>query len=144
SAANADIRDLLRGAHSATWEPVADSAINLGNSEGSIWLRTRILPGDGDSKRVLNLDNPLVDHIDVYMVEGDRVIRHYQTGAARSFNRRPLPTRAPVFPIPKARSENGVDVYVRLESSLPIWISPAVQHRATFEAATFSRGALDA
>lgn len=90
------------------------------------WLRLSVkLPSrDVQQPLYLELANPLVDRLDVYLVMGN-IIKQYAGGDAVKTALRPIATPTLYFPLPKSRDER-LDIYIKYQDEAASLIPLAI------------------
>lgn len=118
----------------ATWQPNSGGVFNRGFSDSVWWLKVQLdNPGILRSERLLEIAHPILDRVDVYLVQNKALLRSYQTGDSRPFHDRPLVSRFFVFPI-QLPSQDSLTVYIRIQTSsslqvpLTLWEEDAFFH----------------
>lgn len=144
-----DLNSKLAQATQSSWEPLGDGA-NKGYIEDAYWYRLKLdNPFDTSLFRYLELAYPLIDYVDVFVVQDNksvhdsepaiehRVTAHYSTGDNRPFNSRPVQSRTFVFPL-TLEPNASYSIYLRAQSAgahqvpLRLWASEAfIQHSNT-------------
>lgn len=98
----ADI-DSVRQLPQSAWQPVARRDASFGYSTHAYWLRLSLHnPADQPINWVLLIGNPLLDSLDAYGLDGERV---YQAGDQRPFEQRWVDHRQLVLPFTLAAGE---------------------------------------
>lgn len=98
----ADINS-VRQLPASAWQPVARRDASFGYSQYAYWLRVSLQnPSDEAINWVLLIGNPLLDRLDAYGLDGDRV---YQAGDQRPFHQRWIDNRQLVLPFSLAAGE---------------------------------------
>lgn len=121
------------------FQPCPQDAISLGISKSVFWIRFLLPPADlqnGTPKRVLQLGNPNISKIDLYIpvYEGktDAIIyREKHVGAAFSSTPRDIWDADWIFPIPRHYAE-GQYVYLQLNSISSLRLPVQVWQENTF------------
>lgn len=121
------------------FQPCPQDAISLGISKSVFWIRFLLPPADlqnGTPKRVLQLGNPNISKIDLYIpvYEGktDAIIyREKHVGAAFSSTPRDIWDADWIFPIPRRYAE-GQYVYLQLNSISSLRLPVQVWQENTF------------
>ncbi|RUO23926.1 hypothetical protein CWE09_12315 [Aliidiomarina minuta] len=120
-----------------TWERVG-SGTNKGYIEDAYWYRVDLRNAqDTPQIRYLELAYPLIDYVDVYIVERNNVgvnypqpLAHFATGDNRAFSSRPIQSRTFVFPL-NLSAQGDYRIYLRAHSAgahqipLRLWTSEA-------------------
>lgn len=100
------------------WRPLAQDSLSLGYLRHPVWLRTRLHnPGDQPLQRLLEVGNPVLDRIDLWMTPAAATApRYWQVGDKHPFDDRPLAHRNFLIPAElPARSETTL--LMRLETT---------------------------
>lgn len=106
---------------------------NLGRRAETIWLRAKfIVPETSEAHRVLAIDYPALNRIDLYMLRNGRVQSHHRMGNQLSQNEQAMPVRAHAAPLPVRPGEYELLMRVSTLSSmvLPITIRTQGEFRA--------------
>lgn len=96
----------------AQLEPLESDHPNLGSSNSTWWVRVSGWQGAPRNARIV-LDNPTLDHIDAFFLDGPRVLRNVTSGAALGLEKDLIPT----FEIP---INEGHELWFRVRSSKPV------------------------
>ena len=96
------VEDVRTSAVAASFQPAPERGVNLGFRDGAIWVRIRLVPGEGRGPWFLDVGYPLLDHVELHVpgrsqpfVAGDQV------HAAEKVH----PDRHLVFPIERGSEE---------------------------------------
>lgn len=82
------------------WHANPHPDVQVGFSTSAWWVRFSLTNQTGqDQRRVLQVDWPLLDWVDLYQLHGAEVVGIWQTGDQRPFATRPLETRDFAFPL---------------------------------------------
>lgn len=91
---------------------------NLGRRDETVWLRARlVVPGPEAARRVLEIDYPPLNRIDVYLLREGRVVSHHALGNTLHGAERPLASRTHAVPLTLAAGEHEVLLRVQTLSS---------------------------
>jgi len=74
---------------STAWLNVETPDINLGVTSNAYWFRVQV-KYIGVQARIFQIRYPLLDYVDIYLLQQNRVIKHIATGDSRPFNSREL------------------------------------------------------
>ncbi|XOZ32793.1 EAL domain-containing protein [Halomonadaceae bacterium KBTZ08] len=110
---------ILAGEVSPDWSPVAAAAANFGYSRGAYWYRMRLEnPLPSATERFLEIDYPLLDHVEFYHVRDGRIVESQRTGDDYPFHSRAMAHRTFVLPVTlKPGSVSQVFLRVRTSGS---------------------------
>ena len=101
---------------------------NLGRVADTVWMRIPVhVPGNAAASRVLEIDYPLLNRIDVWTVREGQAQGHLVMGNALRFSERPLPSRAPAARLTLPPGDSILMLRVQSASSmvLPITLRTA-------------------
>jgi len=128
----------IRQSSDAAWTSLGDEAASFGYTDAVYWFKFDIpaVPRD----RVLHLSYSLLDKVDVYFVEHDRITRQLQVGDKLPYEQRPVDHKDFVIALP---THNQQTVYLRVESTssmrvpVSIWEHPEfLASQVTYNKAT--------
>ncbi len=123
----------------------SNDSVSLGIGVKPVWLKFSIINNDlSDLSYRLAIETPWLDHIDTYLVQNGRLVRHVIGGDALPFEQRPMSYRFYAF---EHNYPVGItDVYIRVESigpmAIPIRLSTSEQAIALDLAAGYQYGVL--
>lgn len=84
----------------ARWRHVSKEALQVAYTRTTWWIRVFLTNSESlDTQRILEVRSPLIDFLDVYLMDGVRQIREYAVGDQRPISARPLMGRTFNFPI---------------------------------------------
>ncbi len=120
-----DIRQLIEHHEAQAWQNIEHNRNNFGYLDGAMWLHLQLYSPSLSTQRYLEIGYPVLDYIDLFIVDESRVILHQQLGDKYPFYQRPI--KHPNFVVPFAINKNQVlDVYIRVETSslmeVPLWV----------------------
>ena len=105
------------------WQQEQDEQLSFGLTPKAHWLRFSIDTRENTS-RVLEVDYPLLDELQVWMFSGNNLLQQYQSGDGRVFKQRAIQHENFVFDIPLG--QQSVNIYLRAQTAgsmqLPIRI----------------------
>ena len=118
------INDVLRRHGSQGWEKSAQSTPTFGFSSSAYWFYVDVVnPSPDVLHKTLQIANPLIDELDLYITVGDRVAESYRTGIRFPFEQRPVKHHDFVFPLVIEAGEEA-RLYIRVRT-LSDWVLPA-------------------
>lgn len=106
----------------ATCKKQASSHIPNGYIDQNIWTLITLEYSKkypGTAKRIVELDSPLLDYVDLYIFEQGKLIAHYKTGDKRPSSSRPILSRDFRFPV-KLKPGDTVTLLLNIRSSSAI------------------------
>lgn len=93
------------------WRRTPDPVLNPGFSTTAWWVRfTLVNSGASSRQRILEVGWPLLDLLDVHLLDQGVVVQSWSTGDQRPFAQRPLPSRTFAFPLELAPGETRLVV----------------------------------
>ena len=106
-----------------SWQSEQDEQLSFGLTPQAHWLRFS-LDASQDIPRVMEIDYPLLDKLQVWMFSDGRLLEHYQGGDTLLFKERPILHENFVFDVPLVTQK--VHIYLRAQTAgsmqLPIRI----------------------
>jgi signal transduction histidine kinase/CheY-like chemotaxis protein len=109
-------------------ERLTEKTFNKGFTSSTYWLIFSLLDKTVDKKIQnwkLETTYPLLDYLDIYIVDEDKNIEHIKLGDTYLYSQRPINHRNFIVPVPLHDNERK-DIYVRISTSssmqLPIFI----------------------
>lgn len=134
-AASQSIHDILSSP--PQWQSHSADAFNRGYNASAWWLKLDVSNTlDQDQERLLEVAYAVLDYVDFYLVDGERVVGEYHTGDKRVFSSRPKNSRMYVFPI-EWQARQNLTLYLRIQSSssvqapLTLWQADSYAEHAT-------------
>lgn len=99
------------------WQPVSSPTPNFGFSRSAYWFRVTLQnPGILPQARVFEVQAPLLDWLDTYLLDADgRVLRHWALGDKRPFELRPVAHRHFALPL-QWPPQASLQLYVRMQT----------------------------
>jgi len=124
------LSDIRSARYTNQFSPIDLEKLTAANPEGALWLRFKLAPGKHE--QLLRVFAPDLSRLSLYVLDGDTLIEHRNTGTQQPQAERPLPSSDFMLPLPQ--SDKTLDVYVRLVSDHQlrpyITLQPAVQTAA--------------
>ncbi|CUS48133.1 MAG: Response regulator containing a CheY-like receiver domain and a GGDEF domain [Idiomarinaceae bacterium HL-53] len=112
------------------WEAVPGPHPSFGYDLRTYWFKLTLT--SAQSQRLLHVQYPLLDSLDIYFMREGRVLAHYPLGDRLPFNARRIPHEDFVVEVP---DEESFDVYFRVQSESSITLPLALWEEADFHAA---------
>lgn len=100
------------------------TASNLGRRMGTVWLRIPLRVPEGETlQRVLEVDYPLLNQVDLYLLRDGRVQSHQRMGTQLRRAERALPSRAHAAPLALSPGDYELLLQVSSTSSMVLPIT---------------------
>jgi len=106
------LSDIRSARYTNQFSPIELDHLTAAEPDGAMWLRFRLAPGKHE--QLLRVFAPDLSDLDLYVLEGDKLIEALDGGADQPLAERPLPNSDFMLPLPQ--SDKPLDVYVRLVS----------------------------
>lgn len=110
---------LDEASESGDWLFTQTSSPHFGLTSSVIWLKFEVLNKSGSDLWLLELSNPLVDSVNLFVSYPDSRIDAYITGIEHPFAMRPYRHRNLVFPV-NIKQEQTVQIYLRVTSGMSL------------------------
>jgi len=94
------------------FSPIELDRLTAAEPDCALWLRFRLAPGKHE--QVLRVFAPDLSHLNLYVLDGEKLIEQLNTGTQQPQAERPLPSSDFMLPLPQ--SDKTLDVYLRLVS----------------------------
>lgn len=107
------VDDFLAHPADFNWRPGRSTTPNFGYTHSAIWLHFTLTGLDDPSDWLLEIGYPLLDDVQIVMVDRGRVVQVTHTGDLLDFAARPFNHRLFVVPLPRMRATT-LDVYLRV------------------------------
>lgn len=121
--------DDVRNLPNSAWQPVGRRDASFGYTGSAYWLRVQLHnPEAKDMDWVLIIGNPLLDYLDAYGLDGERV---YRSGDQRPFATRWIEHRQLLLPLRLAAGENR-ELILRMQTEGSANLSASLMTSATF------------
>ncbi|MFT6909451.1 MAG: hypothetical protein ACJAS1_006170, partial [Oleiphilaceae bacterium] len=107
--------DILNSEH-FEWLALPNPSANFGFSDSVFWLKFSLQnTGQRLQELYLHIDYALLDKINVYQVNGNKLLSAFDSGDHLPFQNRPVPFPTFLFPI-NIESGSTSNVYIRIET----------------------------
>ena len=120
---------------STQWNKAPHQNFNLGFTDSAVWVSLPFEnPKDVQNPMLLEIAFPLHDSIDVYLLDGDKIVKAFQTGDQRPFADRPIRHRNFLFPYtvpPKGKLRAIARIHTTDTMYLPIKVWESNEFFAT-------------
>ncbi|MBN2158905.1 MAG: hypothetical protein JW807_05880 [Spirochaetes bacterium] len=113
----ATLDDVRGPGYEGKWIASKKKSLGFGFTSSVYWVRFGITNRTGRETAVLvEHAYPLVDLMDLYIMDGDRLLKKYSAGDTRPFPERPYDHRTFVFPL-RLKAKGGCTVYLRQKTA---------------------------
>ncbi|CAI8810025.1 two-component system, sensor histidine kinase RetS [Pseudomonas sp. IT-P44] len=106
------LSDIRSARFTNQFSPIELERLTAAEPGGALWLRFRLAPGKHE--QLLRVFAPDLSHLNLYVLDGDKLIEQLNTGTEQPQAERPLPNSDFMLPLPQ--SDKPLDVYLRLVS----------------------------
>lgn len=110
--ADLQLSDIRSPRYTNQFSPIELDKLTAAEPDGALWLRFKLQPGTHE--QILRIFAPDLSHLNLYVLDGDKLIEQVNTGASQSQAQKPLPSSDFMLPLPQ--SAKPLDVYLRLVS----------------------------
>ncbi len=111
--AKLQLEDIVYQRVSPTWRKNGEDYPNFGLGQNPFWFKLRVTNlGFTEVERWLEVQNPVLDQIEVYLLSDGYVIESYTTGDTYPFSHRPVAHRNFLFPLKFAAGQTYT-IYIR-------------------------------
>lgn len=116
-----ELKDIRGADLDPAWQ-VRSGTLNLGYTNGNVWLKLPLrLDYSGTGSWLLELAYANLDEVNVWVFEGERLLATYETGDSLPFLTRPIEHRNYLFPIPSDGIQE-LTVYMRIASTTSLQV----------------------
>ena len=112
------------------WRHVNVPIPNYGTQSQVFWFKLDVQSASDTDKWIMEIGYGLLDFLDIYLVDPEGIVlQHYDLGAARPLENRPLRHRFNLIPMPNSDVPN-FSIYLRVRSyhslqlPLSVWLEP--------------------
>ncbi|TVP53112.1 MAG: GGDEF domain-containing protein [Halomonadaceae bacterium] len=113
------------------WQRNQADSFNRGYSDSAWWLRFELHNRSDFRNWLLEVAYPVLDYLDIYVVDGEVLTIHYAMGNKQPFKQRPVDHRYFVAPL-TLEPDQSKTVYIRVESSSSIQVPLVVWEESAF------------
>ncbi|MNM62334.1 Signal transduction histidine-protein kinase BarA [compost metagenome] len=106
------LSDVRSARYTNQFSPIDLERITAAEPDGALWLRFRLAPGKHE--QLLRVFAPDLLQLNMYVLDGDKLIEQSSTGHKQPQADRPLPSSDFMLPLPQI--DKPLDVYLRLVS----------------------------
>jgi diguanylate cyclase len=113
------------------WQTSDQNIFNKGYSASNWWLKFQLNNPGTLNNYLLEISYPVLDHMELYLVRNNVLSEHFTMGDKFDFESRPIKHRLFLTPL-TIKSDDKLDVYIRLNSTSSIQAPIAIWHPETF------------
>ena len=113
------------------WQSETEEVFNQGYSHSVWWLRFHITNVHRNPDWLLEIAYPILDYVDVWVMDDNGRVSHYATGDKIPFHQRPIDHRNFVIPLSLAPQE-GATLYLRIKTTSSVQVPLRLWQRAAF------------
>ncbi|RJP84625.1 MAG: diguanylate cyclase [Desulfobacteraceae bacterium] len=114
------IEQILTLENSPQWRTNDKPTVNVGYTRSDWWFRLELLNDqDAPQDRLIELDYPVLDEIDVYTITPDGRVNHLKMGDKQPFQDRPFQFRNFIFPVHLV-PDSPLKIFLRVNSGSSI------------------------
>ncbi|MCX7080913.1 MAG: response regulator [Pseudomonas sp.] len=110
--ADLQLSDIRSARFTNQFSPIELNQLTAAEPDGALWLRFKLQPGKHE--QLLRIFAPDLAHLNLYVLDDDKLIEQVNTGTDQPQAERPLPSSDFMLPLPQ--SQKTLDVYLRLVS----------------------------
>lgn len=106
----------------SAWQETTSFPLNLGILERGAWVKFELVNVEPEQvERILEVANPRLHHLDIYMLARDQLISSFSLGSSQKFLDRPVISRNFAIPLTLGGMQSTT-VFLRAESSLGVFV----------------------
>ena len=109
---NLQLSDIRSARYTNQFSPIELERLTAAEPDGALWLRFRLAPGKHE--QVLKVFAPDLENLDLYVLDGDKLIDQTHAGTDQPQDERRMASSDVLLPLPQ--SNKPLDVYLRLVS----------------------------
>lgn len=114
----------------SNFQVLTEESLNKGFTNSSYWLKFSIVDRTIDRQTQnwkLETTYPLLDYLDIYIIDSEHKVEHLKMGDVYSFDQRPVDHRNFIVPISLQDNEKK-DIYIRVQTSSSMQIPVFIWH----------------
>ena len=120
------ITDLTTKPFPESWKKIESSKPNFGYTNSAYWLKLNLHNSSASTQYVLEIAYPVLDYIDIYILEDGKQQHHYQLGDKYPFSQRLIDHRNFLVPF-TIKEKQSLQFYIRVKSSSAMQIPLSLQ-----------------
>lgn len=121
------------------WQPNGKDSVSLGYGDEVYWFRVRIgNQGEASGPLFLEIGYPVLDHVEVYLVNDGQLTEQHVLGDKKPFHDRLVDHRNFLIPLTLSSGEN-LSVYLRVDTSSSMQVPLTLWEQAAYYVAEQSR-----
>jgi signal transduction histidine kinase/CheY-like chemotaxis protein len=115
---------------SSNFEILTEESLNKGFTNSSYWLKFSVIDRTLDQKTQswkLETTYPLLDYLDIYIIDANSKVEHFKMGDVYLYNKRPVDHRNFIVSVSLQDNEKK-DIYIRVQTSSSMQIPVFIWH----------------
>ncbi|MDB6142830.1 MAG: periplasmic sensor hybrid histidine kinase [Pseudomonas sp.] len=110
--ADLQLSDVRSARYLNQFSPIELDQVNAGDRSSAVWLHYQLRPGEHE--QLLRIFAPDLSNLDMYVLDGDKLVNHSRSGNSIPRDNRLLPSTDFLLPLPQSTAP--LDVYLRMVS----------------------------
>ncbi|MEB0046913.1 MULTISPECIES: hybrid sensor histidine kinase/response regulator [unclassified Pseudomonas] len=106
------LSDIRSARYINQFSPIELDRLTAAEPDGALWLRFKLAPGKHE--QLLRVFAPDLAHLNLYVLDGDKLVEQTASGTKQPQTERPLPSNDFMLPLPQ--SDKPLEIYLRLVS----------------------------
>lgn len=107
--------DTIRLNPELNWQIENDDKLSYGMANHPIWFKFNIGPKQNSGNRLLEIDYAMLDKVDIWFYEKDRVLAQYHEGDSYPFSHREIESEKLLFAVPA--STESITVFMKVQTT---------------------------
>ncbi len=121
------------------WAINLDRVFNQSYNDSTWWLRFDVRNQTSLRDWLMEITYPVLDHLDIYVIRGQRLTQHFRLGDKQPFAERPVDHRSFLVPL---QLDADAQILIRVRSSSSVQVPILFWEESYFHAAETDRAAL--
>ncbi|HET8708344.1 MAG TPA: 7TM diverse intracellular signaling domain-containing protein [Pseudomonadales bacterium] len=123
--------DLAAVQQSSDWQQSKQDIPNFGFTNSIYWFRIDLTANEPSSVYFLEVGYALLDEVDAYLIEENRIENHWRVGNSLPIADRPIKHRLPVFPL-HLKDQHRYSLYLRVRGSSSMQVPVSLWEERAF------------
>jgi diguanylate cyclase (GGDEF)-like protein len=126
---------------SEMWQVHRENVFNQGYSKSNWWIKFEVVNKGAAEHYFMEVSYPVLDYLDVYVEQDNKIIAHHAMGDKLSFHERPIQHRLFLTPLDIEPGQTQT-VYIRVQSTSSIQVPIAIWQVAAYQEADITMNAI--